>query len=141
MEDTNQTTESHNPGTETATQGSPTAGRLGRWVKNTVYGFAGLAVLALVITVISPESAVAVSQYLPKEYQETIFASAGDGQTCSAGMPVASYSSCCQAKTSCCSAGPTSCPMSGAEESTDEVLAVDIPSLSLDNMLEGLGDL
>lgn len=141
MEDTNQTPQSNNLGAETAAQGSPSSSRLGRWAKNTVYGFAGLMVLALVITVISPESAVAVSQYLPKEYQETIFAAASDGQTCSASMPVASFSGCCQAKASCCSAGPTSCPLSGAEEATGDIVAADIPSLSLDNMLEGLNDL
>ncbi|QDU73317.1 hypothetical protein Pan97_02860 [Bremerella volcania] len=143
MENTNQTTESVQQGTEDAGQGSPpnpSTSRIGSWAKNTIYGFAGLVILALVITVVSPETAVAVSQYLPKEYQETIFATSATGETCSAGMPVGGYSGCCHAKASGCAAGSMSCPMSAESEVADDSLAADIPSLSLDNMLAGLND-
>ncbi len=151
MENTNQTNDSNidntpNQGTEAAGQGSPAAvsnGRVGRWVKRSVYGFAGLTVLALAITVISPETAVAVSQYLPKEYQETIFATAG-GDTCSAGMPVGSYQGSCPSMGSCGSGAPSCCSMSPAAASPEmaagDNLAADMPSLSLDTMLAGISD-
>lgn len=144
MENANQTHESNNPGTETSLQGSlegPANGRLGRWAKGTVYGFAGLVVLALGITVVSPETAVGLTQYLPQEYQETLFASAGSGGTCSAGMPVGSYGGgCCQATAGSCGAGAAGCPASAATEGADETLAATMPALSLDKMLAGLSD-
>lgn len=143
MEDSNQTNGSNNPGTETTTQGSPSAassGRFGRWAKGTVYGFAGLVVLALMITVVSPETAVGLTQYLPQEYQETIFASAGSGGTCSAGMPVGSYGGCCPSMAGSCSSGSSCGAPSASGEVVDESLALGAPALSLDTMLAGLGD-
>ena len=147
MENANQTNDSNidsapNQGTEAAGQGSPgisTPGLVGRWVKRTVYGFAGLAVLALAITVISPETAVAVSQYLPAEYQQTIFATAG-GDTCSAGMKVGSFQGSCPSMGSCGSGAPSCCSMSPAPVSAEDNLAADIPNLSLDSMLAGVND-
>lgn len=145
MEDKNQPIESLSQGTETAGEGSPSAqpaARVGSWIKNTVYGFAGLVILALGITVVSPETAVAVTQYLPKEYQETIFASAAPSGTCSAGMPVGGYAggSCCPSMATSGSTGTSCCPASAGSEVVDESLAADIPSLSLDTMLAGLSD-
>lgn len=143
MDNANQTTESNINGTENAGQGSPaasSAGHLARWAKNSVYGFAGLTMLALVITVVSPEIAVAVSQYLPKEYQETIFASSASGGTCSAGMPVGGYSGSDPSMGSCCSAATSCCVPSTGLPVADESLAADIPNLSLDTMLAGLND-
>ncbi|PQO36913.1 hypothetical protein C5Y96_07050 [Blastopirellula marina] len=139
MDNANQTTESNIEGTENAGQSSPqvaSSGRMGRWAKNTVYGFAGLVLLSLVITVVSPEVAVAVSQYLPQEYQSTLFATSDSGGTCSAGIPVGGFNGSCCSHTSGCSAG-TSC---GAMDEVDQTLAVEIPSLSLDTMLAGLRD-
>lgn len=153
MENANQTNDSNidhtpNQGTEAAGQGSPaisTPGRVGRWVKRTVYGFAGVIMLALAITVISPETAVAVSQYLPKEYQQTIFATAG-GDSCSAGMTVGSFQGSCPSMGSCGSGAPSCCSMSPAPVTAspgmtaEDSLAADIPSLSLDHMLAGVSD-
>lgn len=139
MDNANQTIESNIERTENSGPSSPPAsslGHFGRWAKNTVYGFAGLVLLSLVITVVSPEAAVAVSQYLPQEYQNSLFATSGSGAACSAGMPVGGYPSSCSAGGSCCSAS-TSC---GAIDEVDESLAMDIPSLSLDTMLAGLND-
>ncbi|MBA2113251.1 hypothetical protein [Bremerella alba] len=144
MENSNQTNESNNQTAEATGQGSPSTsspGRLGGWVKNTAYGFAGLTVLALVITVVSPEVAVAVTQYLPKEYQETLFASSASSEACSAGMSVGVSSGCCPSTVaSCCSAGTSCGAPSASSEIADDAFAVAIPSLSLDDMLAGLSD-
>jgi len=130
-------------GTETAGEGSPaasSAARVGRWVKNTVYGFAGLVILALVITVVSPEVAVGLSQYLPQEYQQTLFATSGSGECCSAGIPVGGYNGCCPSTAATGSSIPSCCASGPAAVANDETLAADIPSLSLDTMLAGLSD-
>lgn len=139
MDNANQTNESNIDGTENAAQGLPqtsSLGRFGRWAKNIVYGFAGLVLLSLVMTIVSPEVAVAVSQYLPQDYQNSLFATSGSGGTCSAGMPVGGYSGGCSPMGSCCSAD-TSC---GAMDAEDDALAMEIPALSLDAMLAGLND-
>lgn len=137
MENSNQMNESKYQAAESSPKVSNVR-RLAHWAKNTVYGFAGLVLLALVITVVSPEVAVGVSQYLPKEYQETIFASSASGGSCSAGMPVGGYAGSCPSMGSCCGA-PTSCCASGAASPmADDSLAAEIPNLSLDTMLTGL---
>ena len=145
MENQNQSIEPNQQPAETtaaASTASPALGSIGRWTKRTIYGFAGLIVLALFITVISPETAVAVTQFLPKEYQQTIFASAGSGQSCSAGKSVGSYtgSGCCPSMASSCSSGTSCCPASAEAEVVDETFAVDIPNLSLDTMLAGVSE-
>ena len=112
----------------------------GRWAMNTVYGFAGLVMLALVITVVSPDAAVAVSEYLPQQYQETLFAAMGaNPKTCSAGTPVASFGGCCPSQGGSCGAG-SSCggAPAGSPEEMDDMLVANLPVLSLDDMLQGV---
>jgi len=79
-----------------------------RWMINTGYGL--VATLAVVVGtfVLAPETAVAVTQYLPEEYQEVIFPKS---ESCSANLERLTainptFNQCCSstASTSCCEA-------------------------------------
>lgn len=123
---------------------SCSTGSVGRVLKNSAYGVLVVAFGALIFTAISPETAVAVSQYLPDGVQQTIFGSPASGScggSMSANLPLTSFGSCCASQATCSMSGG-SCPMAVAESGCQAgpVAPQDVVfmPLSLDDMLEGV---
>ena len=110
-----------------------------RWMMNSVYGVAGLVMLALVITVVSPETAVAVSRYLPENFQQSLFATVSGSHRC-CGKGSRTHQTSPVPTGACGSSGESTCPVAGTCPLDTEmaVAEIDFMPLSLDEMLAGI---
>ncbi|GAA4429654.1 hypothetical protein [Bremerella cremea] len=109
------------------------------WMMKSAYGIAGLVMLALIITVVSPETAVAVSRYLPENVQQSFFAATstnhrccGKGPRTNRTVPVSTGASCSLGEGTC--PADSCCPMDMPMTAT----GADFMQLSLDEMLAGV---